>query len=117
VAFRHDCPTHALLRRKNNRLPLLGSVSGELGLRKYLASNGHTYVATSSKDGADSVLDKELEDAEIVISQPFWPTYMTAERIKRAKNLKMIVTAAIGSDHTDVHAANCVTAMRLLSTA
>jgi len=84
---------------------LLGSVSGELGLRKYLEANGHTYVVTSSKDGADSVLDKELEDAEIVISQPFWPAYMTAERIKRAKKLKMIVTAGIGSDHTDLQAA------------
>ena len=47
---------------------LIGSVSGELGLRKYLESNGHTLVVTSSKDGADSVLDRELHDAEIVIS-------------------------------------------------
>jgi len=84
---------------------LLGSVSGELGLRKYLEANGHQLVVTSSKDGADSVLDRELEDAEIVISQPFWPAYMTAERIKRAKKLKMIVTAGIGSDHTDLQAA------------
>ncbi|CAG2156426.1 NAD-dependent formate dehydrogenase [Cupriavidus numazuensis] len=84
---------------------LLGSVSGELGLRKYLESNGHQFVVTSSKDGANSVLDRELEDAEIVISQPFWPAYMTAERIKRAKKLKMIVTAGIGSDHTDLQAA------------
>jgi formate dehydrogenase len=84
---------------------LLGSVSGELGLRKYLESNGHQLVVTSSKDGADSVLDRELHDAEIVISQPFWPAYMTAERIARAKNLKMIVTAGIGSDHTDLQAA------------
>ena len=29
---------------------LLGSVSGELGLRKYLESNGHSLVVTSSKD-------------------------------------------------------------------
>jgi len=84
---------------------LLGSVSGELGLRKYLESNGHQLVVTSSKDGADSVLDRELPDAEIVISQPFWPAYMTAERIARAKKLKMIVTAGIGSDHTDLQAA------------
>jgi formate dehydrogenase len=62
-------------------------------------------VVTSSKDGADSVLDKELHDAEIVISQPFWPAYMTAERIAKAKKLKMIVTAGIGSDHTDLQAA------------
>ncbi len=84
---------------------LLGSVSGELGLRKYLESNGHQLVVTSSKDGADSELDRELHDAEIVISQPFWPAYMTAERIAKAPKLKMIVTAGIGSDHTDLQAA------------
>ncbi len=84
---------------------LLGSVSGELGLRKYLESNGHQLVVTSSKDGADSELDRELHDAEIVISQPFWPAYMTAKRIAKAPNLKMIVTAGIGSDHTDLQAA------------
>lgn len=84
---------------------LLGSVSGELGLRKYLESQGHTLVVTSSKDGPDSVLERELPDAEIVISQPFWPAYMTAERIAKAPKLKMIVTAGIGSDHTDLQAA------------
>ncbi|NWB47746.1 NAD-dependent formate dehydrogenase [Pseudomonas gingeri] len=84
---------------------LLGSVSGELGLRQYLESNGHTLVVTSSKDGADSVLDRELHDAEIVISQPFWPAYMTAERMDKAPKLKMIVTAGIGSDHTDLQGA------------
>jgi formate dehydrogenase len=84
---------------------LLGSVSGELGLRKFLESNGHKLVVTSSKDGAASVLDRELHDADIVISQPFWPAYMTAERIAKAPKLKMIVTAGIGSDHTDLEAA------------
>src|ERR1700722_16081668 len=84
---------------------LLGSVSGELGLRKFLESQGHTLVVTSDKDGAGSTLDKELPDAEIVISQPFWPAYMTAERIAKAPKLKLIVTAGIGSDHTDLQAA------------
>jgi formate dehydrogenase len=84
---------------------LLGSVSGELGLRPYLEANGHRLVVTADKDGEGSALDRELADAEIVISQPFWPAYMTAERIGRAKNLKMIVTAGIGSDHTDLQAA------------
>ena len=84
---------------------LLGSVSGELGLRKFLEDAGHTLVVTSSKDGKDSVLDKELPDAEIVISQPFWPAYMTKERIEKAKKLKLIITAGIGSDHTDLQAA------------
>ena len=84
---------------------LLGSVSGELGLRRFLEDAGHTLVVTADKDGADSALDRELVDADIVISQPFWPAYMTAERIGRAKNLKLIVTAGIGSDHTDLQAA------------
>lgn len=84
---------------------LLGSVSGALGLRRYLESNGHTLIVTSDKDGENSTLDRELVDADIVISQPFWPAYMTAERIGRAQNLKMIVIAGIGSDHTDLQAA------------
>ncbi|MGQ0533929.1 MAG: NAD-dependent formate dehydrogenase [Caulobacteraceae bacterium] len=84
---------------------LLGSVSGELGLRKFLEAAGHTLVVTSDKDGDNSRLDRELEDAEIVISQPFWPAYMTRDRINRAKKLKLIVTAGIGSDHTDLQAA------------
>ena len=69
---------------------LLGSVSGELGLRKYLESHGHKLVVTSDKDGAGSVLDRELPDAEIVISQPFWPAYMTAERFAKAPKLKLV---------------------------
>jgi formate dehydrogenase len=48
---------------------------------------------------------RELTDADIVISQPFWPAYMTRERIAKAPNLKLIVTAGIGSDHTDLQAA------------
>ena len=84
---------------------LLGSVTGELGLRKYLEANGHSFIVTSSKDGPDSVLERELPDADIVISQPFWPAYLTAERIAKAPNLKLAVTAGIGSDHVDLQAA------------
>jgi formate dehydrogenase len=84
---------------------LLGSVSGELGLRKFLEASGHTLVVTSDKDGANSRLDRELGDAEIVISQPFWPAYLTADRIATAKNLKLAITAGIGSDHVDLQAA------------
>jgi formate dehydrogenase len=84
---------------------LLGSVSGELGLRKYLESLGHELIVTSDKDGENSVFDQHLADAEIVISQPFWPAYLTAERIARAPRLKLAVTAGIGSDHVDLDAA------------
>jgi formate dehydrogenase len=84
---------------------LLGSVSGELGLRKFLEGQGHTLVVTSDKDGPNSTFEKELPDAEVVISQPFWPAYMTKERFEKAKKLKLIITAGIGSDHTDLQAA------------
>jgi formate dehydrogenase len=84
---------------------LLGSVSGELGLRKFLEERGHELVVTADKDGEDSEFDRHLADAEVVISQPFWPAYLTAERIERAPNLKLAVTAGIGSDHVDLQAA------------
>ncbi|MCK2241469.1 MULTISPECIES: NAD-dependent formate dehydrogenase [unclassified Crossiella] len=84
---------------------LLGSVSGELGLRRFLESRGHTLVVTSDKDGPDSVFERELADADVVISQPFWPAYLTPERIAKARNLKLAVTAGIGSDHVDLAAA------------
>jgi formate dehydrogenase len=84
---------------------LLGSVSGELGLRKFLESKGHKLVVTADKDGPGSAFERELPDAEIVISQPFWPAYLTAERIAKAKKLKLAITAGIGSDHVDLQAA------------
>jgi len=84
---------------------LLGSVSGELGLRRFLESQAHKLVVTSDKDGPNSVFERELPDAEIVISQPFWPAYLTAERIAKAPNLKLAITAGIGSDHVDLQAA------------
>jgi len=84
---------------------LLGCVSGELGLRDFLESQGHKLVVTADKDGPDSVLERELPDAEIVISQPFWPAYLTADRVAKAKKLKLAITAGIGSDHIDLQAA------------
>ena len=84
---------------------LLGCVSGELGLRKFLESNGHQLVVTSDKDGDDCTADKELVDADVVISQPFFPYYLTRKKMESAPNLKMAITAGIGSDHVDLQAA------------
>ncbi len=84
---------------------LLGCVSGGLGLRGFLEERGHRFVVTSDKDGPDSVFERELPEAEIVISQPFWPAYLTADRIAKAPNLKLALTAGIGSDHVDLQAA------------
>lgn len=84
---------------------LLGCVSGELGLRPFLEAGGHRLTVTSDKDGPDSLFERELPDADVVISQPFWPAYLTAERIAKAPRLRLAVTAGIGSDHVDLDAA------------
>jgi formate dehydrogenase len=49
---------------------LLGTTENELGLRQWLESQGHTLVTTSDKDGENSVFDRELVDAEIIITTP-----------------------------------------------
>ena len=84
---------------------LLGDVSGGLGLRRFLEAAGHDVVVTSDKDGPDCVFERELVDADVVISQPFWPAYLTRERIAKAPKLKLALTAGIGSDHVDLAAA------------
>ncbi|KAJ4514404.1 formate dehydrogenase (NAD+) [Exophiala dermatitidis] len=85
---------------------LLGTTENELGIRKWLEERGHTLVTTSDKEGENSTFDKELVDAEVIITTPFHPGYLTAERLAKAKNLKIAVTAGIGSDHVDLNAAN-----------
>ncbi len=84
---------------------LLGCVSGELGLRKFVEDRGHTFVVTFDKDGPDSVLEREIVDADVVISQPFWPAYITSDIVAKAPKLKLAITAGIGSDHVDLQAA------------
>ena len=84
---------------------LLGSVSGELGLRRFLEEAGHTLIVTSDKDGEESAFERELPNADVVISQPFWPAYLTAERFAKAPKLKLAITAGIGSDHVNLQAA------------
>ena len=84
---------------------LLGSVSGAFGLRRFLEERGHRLIVTSDKDGPDSEFERMLPEADVVISQPFWPAYLTAERIEKAPNLKLALTAGIGSDHVDLQAA------------
>lgn len=84
---------------------LLGCVSGELGLRKMVEENGYELIVTSDKDGQGCEFEKHLPQAVVVISQPFWPAYMTRERFGMAPNLKLCITAGIGSDHVDLAAA------------
>ena len=70
---------------------LLGCVSGGLGLKKYLESNGHEFIVTNSKDGEGCEADKHIVDADIVISQPFFPYYLTKERIAKANTARQVV--------------------------
>jgi len=84
---------------------LLGCVSGHLGLKDFLQERGHELVVTADKDGPGCELDQHLEDAHYVISQPFYPAYMTKECLHRARHLKAAITAGIGSDHVDLDAA------------
>jgi formate dehydrogenase len=83
---------------------LLASVSGELAAALPRGTRPRL-CCQSDNDGPDSVFERELLEAAIVISQPFWPAYLTAERIAKAPGLKLAVTAGIGSDHVDLEAA------------
>lgn len=49
---------------------LLGASENELGLRKWLEDQGHTLITTSDKEGPNSVFERELVDAEIIITTP-----------------------------------------------
>eukprot|EP01018_Ginkgo_biloba_P024185 Gb_15371 [translate_table: standard] len=83
----------------------LGCAENALGIREWLESKGHQYIVTDDKEGPDCELEKHIPDLHVLISTPFHPAYVTAERIKKAKNLKLLLTAGIGSDHVDLNAA------------
>ncbi|KAJ8566992.1 hypothetical protein K7X08_019200 [Anisodus acutangulus] len=83
----------------------LGCAENALGIREWLESKGHQYIVTPDKEGPDCELEKHIPDLHVLISTPFHPAYVTAERIKKAKNLQLLLTAGIGSDHVDLKAA------------
>ena len=81
---------------------LLGCAENALGLRDFLESAGHELVALTD---AGSGLESQLPTADVLIATPFWPAYITRERIEKAPNLKLLLTAGVGSDHFDLAAA------------
>ena len=89
----------------SNRALCWAAFPASWGCGNFSKRQGHTLVVTSDKDGPNSDFEQELPDADIVISQPFWPAYLTAERIAKAPKLKLAITAGIGSDHVDLQAA------------
>lgn len=84
---------------------LLGTVENQLGLGPWLKSLGHELIVSSSKEGPESDFQKHLVDAEVIITTPFHPGYLTRELFGKAKNLKLCITAGVGSDHIDLNAA------------
>lgn len=86
---------------KNNP-GLLGCAENALGLRDFLERLGHELVVLTDKE---SELDRHLPSTDVLITTPFWPAYVTKERISNAPNLRLILTAGVGSDHIDLAAA------------
>lgn len=85
---------------------LLGTIQNKLGIADWLKEQGHELVATADKEGEGSEFRKHIVDAEVLITTPFHPGYLTKEIMATAKNLKLCVTAGVGSDHVDLDAAN-----------
>ena len=81
---------------------LLGCAENALGLREMVEAKGHELVALTD---AGSELDKHLPTTDILIATPFWPAYITRERIEKAPKLRLLLTAGVGSDHFDLAAA------------
>jgi formate dehydrogenase len=84
---------------------LVGDVTGALGLRKFLASRGHSMTILSDQDQLASRFDQELTEAEIVISQAGLPACLTAERIANAHKLRLVIVPCEGSGDIDLPAA------------
>ncbi len=93
--------------KKNKKI--LGCVENALGLREWIKENKLEnrlkLVVTSDKQGENSVAEKTLPEASVVISQPFWPCYLDQARIDKAKKLQLAITAGVGSDHVNLEAA------------
>jgi len=79
---------------------VLGCAENVLGLREFLEEEGHELVSTTEREGEE--LLEHLRDAEVLITTPFWPVYVTSEMLGEASNLRLILTAGVGSGHVDL---------------
>ena len=79
---------------------VLGCAENALGLREPLEEEGHELVSTTEREG--EALLEDLRNADVLITTPFWPVYVTKEMLGEASNLKLILTAGVGSDHVDL---------------
>ncbi|MBA2534147.1 MAG: NAD-dependent formate dehydrogenase [Rubrobacter sp.] len=79
---------------------VLGCAENALGLREPLEEDGHELISTTEREGEE--LLGHLRDADVLITTPFWPVYVTKEMLGEASDLKLILTAGVGSDHVDL---------------
>jgi formate dehydrogenase len=79
---------------------LLGCAENALGLPDMLGDD-HELVSLTDREGPDG-LDDALGDAEVLVTTPFWPVYVDEEKLDKAPELKLLVTAGVGSDHIDL---------------
>src|SRR5699024_10887572 len=72
-----------------------------IDLPSFLIRTDHELVILELDDD----VDKHLSDMDVIISSPFLPAYVTKERVEKAPQLKLAITAGVGSDHVDLEAA------------
>ena len=95
-----DCSSPLSRRKKAKNNPdLLGCAENALGLKDFLGKNGHELVVLTDQEHES---DKHLPTTDVVITTPFWPAYITKERLTKAPKLRLILTAGVGSDHIDL---------------
>ncbi|MBT3541660.1 MAG: hypothetical protein HN489_11040 [Opitutae bacterium] len=82
---------------------LLGYISRELGLTKFLEDCGYNLKVTSNKDREGSQAEKGLIDDALVIPQPF---YLLCERMESAFNFKRVVSNDVGPGQVDLESTN-----------
>ena len=89
---------------------LLGSVSGELGLRRFLEAQGHTLIVTADKDGPNSIFERELVAEHVVMMilalvRNYIPSYQwvvnggwnIADCVSRAYDLEAMAVGTVGA--------------------
>ncbi len=61
-----------------NTPEILGSAENALGLTEFLKEKGLEYIVLTDKEAE---FDKHISNKDILITTPFWPAYVTKERI------------------------------------
>jgi formate dehydrogenase len=66
---------------------------------------GHSLTALSDQDASTSRFDHELPEAEIVICRACSPVRLSAERIAKARKLRLVIVTGEVAEDIDLDAA------------